>query len=328
MRSRRTFVCRLAFILSVSFDAKSARPGGKPVRLGFLEAGSRSVNSRFLISFLQGLQQLGYVEGRDIQVETRWAEGDAQRFPKLYAELEEDKPDVIVVASNVGALAAKNATSSTPVVFVGVNDPVGTGLVNDLAHPGGRLTGLTIRFEQGLVSKAIQLLKEVVPSASSLAVLLAPFGTALQGLQEAKEAATSLGMKVVQCEFRQVSELSGVFARMQQQGADSLMVISGPLTVSSREMIVKLAATTHIPSAYEFPEFARAGGLLAYGPSIPAQFMRAATYVDRILKGAVPADLPVEQPTNFELVVNLKTARTLGIKLPTAVLSRADELIE
>lgn len=327
MKSRRTFIHCLGVIFGSSFDARGARPGGKPFRVGFLEAGSRSVNAAFLASFMQGIRQLGYVEGQDIQVAARWAEGDAQRFPKLYAELDSEKPDVIVVASNVGALAARNAASSTPVVFVGVNDPVGTGLVHDLARPGGRLTGLTIRFGQGLVSKAVQLLKEAVPGASRLAVLLAPFGTAIQGLEEARAAGTSLGMIIIVYEVHQTSDFFDRFARMRQQGVDSLMVISGPLTVSSRDTIVKLAASHHIPSAYEFPEFARAGGLLAYGASIPAQFKRAATYVDKILRGMAPGDLPVEQPTDFELVVNLTTARALGINIPSAVLLRADELI-
>ena len=327
MKGRRTFIYRLAAILSVSIDARGARPDDKPFRVGFLEAGSHLVNGRFLATFLQGLQQLGYVDGQNVQVTTRWAEGDAQRFPKLYAELDEGKPDVIVVASNLGALAARNAPSSTPVVFVGVVDPVGGGMVADLAHPGGRLTGLTVRFGQGLVSKVVQLLKEVVPRASRLAVLLAPFGTALQGLEEARAAATSMGMSVIVSEVHQSSDLSNRFAQIQQQGADSLMVISGPLTVSSRGTIVRLAESIRLPSAYEFSEFARAGGLLAYGPSIPAQFKRAATYVDKILKGMVPGELPVEQPTEFELVVNVKTAKVLGINLPSAVLLRADELI-
>jgi putative ABC transport system substrate-binding protein len=328
MTGRREFVVTLGAVLIAAANAARAQPASKTFRIGFLEAGASSVNRHFLEAFKGGMRELGYVEGGNLVVDDRWAEGRADRFPELLAELIQRKPDVLVVASTLGAVAAKQVGASVPIVFVGVADPLDMGLVASLARPGGNMTGISRGFGEGLIGKALQLLKSIVPRASRIASLWNAEGEVAPRVKEAEAAVRTLGMTPLPIGVRASSDFEGAFAAMHRQKANALMVVTDPLTLRHRETIVKLAQTNRVPAVYEFAEFARAGGLIAYAANIPALFHRAATYVDRILKGAKPGELSIEQPTKFELVVNLKTAKALGIAVPQAVLLRADEVIQ
>jgi putative ABC transport system substrate-binding protein len=237
--------------------------------------------------------------------------------------------DVIVAASDPGAMAAKQATATVPIVFVGVDDPVGVGLVEGLARPGGNVTGLSLAFGEGFAGKWVELLKEAVPRTSRVAVLYVEASVGNEKrLRDMETAATVLGVRLQEIGVKGATEFDEAFSTMGRDGAGELVVLTSPLTLRYRARIVQLAAIGHVPALYGFGEFARAGGLMAYGPSVPEMFRHAATYVDKILKGAKPADLPVEQPTKFEFVVNLKTAKALGLTIPPAMLARADEVIQ
>ena len=318
-------IVALSCILT-SFSAEAQRT---PKKVGWIEAGSRSANQHFLDAFRQGLRDLQYVEGQNIVIEDRWADGRAERFPELLAELIRSKVDVIVVASTPGASAAKRSESLTPVVFWGVSDPVGIGLVASLGHPGGNITGVALGTEEGLAGKWVELLREAVPNATRVAVLWNPGARGLElRVKELQAAAVTLKLKPYIFEARNVSEFDGAFNAISKTRVGGLIVMVDPLTLRNRERIVRLAAQTRLPTVYGFSEFAHSGGLMAYGPSVPDQARRAATYVDKILKGATPADLPVEQPTKFELVINLKTAKALNLSIPQSLLVRADEIIQ
>ena len=319
----------LVVALSCVLTSFSAEAQGTPPKVGWIEAGSRSANQHFLDAFRQGLRDLQYVEGQNIVIEDSWADGRAERFPELLAELIRSKVDVIVVASTPGASAARRSESITPVVFWGVSDPVGIGLVASLGHPGGNITGVALGTEDGLPSKWVELLREAVPNASRRAMLWNPGARGLElRVKELRAAATTLKLKLYVFEVRSATEFDGAFIAISKTHVGGLIVMVDPLTLRNRERIVRLAAQTRLPTIYGFSEFARSGGLMAYGPSVPDQARRAATYVDKILKGIKPADLPVEQPTKFELVINLKTARALGLTIPPSVLGRADQVIE
>jgi ABC-type uncharacterized transport system substrate-binding protein len=329
MMNRRVFIARLAATVASAPVAARAQKPAKIPRVGFIEAGTASVNGHFLEAFRQGLRELGYVEGQSIAIKDRWAEGHSERFPEIVADLIGLPADVIVAASTAGALAAKEATASVPIVFVGVSDPVGVGLVASLARPGGNLTGLSRGTEEGLSGKAVQLLKEAVPKASRVAVLFNPGMPGLDAhLKETRTAARALGMKAEPFEVRDLGSLDAAFAGMRRARVGALIVLTDPLTLRHRAPIVELAAKSRLPAVYSFSEFARGGGLMAYGASVPAMFRRAAVYVDKILKGAKPADLPVERPTKFELIMNMKTAKRLGLTIPPSLMLRADEVIE
>jgi putative ABC transport system substrate-binding protein len=301
---------------------------GRIPRIGLVEAGTAQANQHFVDAFVAGLREQGYTPGKSILLDVRWAEGRAEEFPILLADLQRERPDVIVVSSTLGARAAKRVVSTTPVVFIGVSDPVEAGLVATPAHPGGTFTGLSRVFGEGLLGKAVQMLKDIVPRASRCAILWNTQGDVDSRLREARAALQSLGLAAVDAPLRDPAELERTYAALRAQRADILLVVTDPMTLANRQRIVDLAASERIPAVYEFPEFARAGGLLAYSASIPALFRRAAIFVDKILKGAQPGDLPVEQPTAFELVVNLKAARKLGLTVPQSLLLRADEVIE
>jgi putative ABC transport system substrate-binding protein len=251
------------------------------------------------------------------------------RFPELIAELIRLKVDVLVVASTPGVGAAKKITSSVPVVFWGVADPVGTGVVASLGHPGGNITGVALGTEDGLAGKWVELLREAAPNATQLAVLGNPNGPGLEPrAKELRTAAGTLKLTLHIFEVHSVREFDGAFNAMSKTHVGGLIVVVDPLTLRYRENIVRLAAQTRLPAVYGFSEFVRSGGLIAYGPSVPDQARRAAAYVDRILNGAKPADLPVEQPNKFELVINLKTAKALGLTISQSLLQRADQIIE
>jgi putative ABC transport system substrate-binding protein len=300
----------------------------KLARIGFLEAGSASANQHFLDAFQNGLREFGYLPGKTVVIDARWAEGRAENFPKLLAELMPLRPDVIVVASTLGAKAAKVVVTSTPVVFVGVADPLEAGLVANLARPGGNFTGLSRVFGEGLIGKAAQLLETIVPRASRYAILWNADGAVEPRLREARAAIRTLGKTPLPFEVHGSADFDNAFTAMRAARADALLVIADPLTLGHRRAIVELAARERIPAVYKFAEFARAGGLVAYSADVPALFQRAALYVDKILKGTPPGDLPVEQPNKFALVVNLKTAKALGLTIPQSLLLRADEVID
>jgi putative ABC transport system substrate-binding protein len=318
----------MALLLLAAPLAAEAQGSIAHTRVAFLGAESASTNQHFLDAFRQGMRELGYVDGQNITLEERWAEGRSERFPELIGELVRLKASVIVTVSQPAALAAKNGTTTIPIVFI-AGDPVGSGLVPSLARPGGNLTGLSIFLGDEFSGKWLQLLKEAVPKASRVAVLWNPanplnaaYLTVLRGV------AQKLGVKLQPEEVRDPSQFDNAFASMSAKRAQALVVAIDPLTVRYRGRIAELAAKNRLPAMYGFREFADAGGLMAYGANLPYLCRRAAIYVDKILKGAKPGDLPVEQPTNFELVVNLKTAKALGLTIPPSVLLRADHVIE
>jgi putative ABC transport system substrate-binding protein len=298
---------------------------GKTARIGFLFfVTSPSLDE----AFRQGLHELGYVEGQNIAIEYRSAEGKSERLPGLAAELVRLKVDVIVAASPPATEAAKGATSTIPIVFAVSGDPVAAGLVASLARPGGNITGLAT-ISGDVLGKQLELLKGVTPKVSRVAVLQNPSnpGHALM-LPQAEGAARALGVQLQVLKARTPSEIEAAFAAMSSQRAGGVLVLRDALFRAQRAQIAALAAKRRLPAVYGLREEAEAGGLMAYGASVPHMFRRAATYVDKILKGAKPADLPVEQPTKFELVINLKTAKALGLTIPPSLLGQADQVIQ
>ena len=312
-------------LLAAPLVAPGQQPRGKTARVGFLHFVSSPLLDE---AFQEGLRELGYVEGQNIVIEYRSADGKDERLPGLAAELVRLKVDVIVSASPPATEAAKRATSTVPIVFALSGDPVAAGLVASLARPGGNITGLaTISGE--VVGKQLELLKRVAPKVSRVAVLQNPSnpGHALT-LPQAEGAARALGVQLQVLKARTPSEIEVAFAAMRSQRADGALVLRDAMFREQRAQIVALAAKSRLPAVYGLREEAEAGGLMAYGASVPQLFRRAATYVDKILKGAKPADLPVEQPTKFELVINLKTAKALGLTIPPSLLGQADQVIQ
>ncbi len=304
--------------------AADAQQAAKVWRIGILA----NVPGPHWDAFRQGLRQLGYVEGQNIALENRWGEGRFDRLPALVGELVRLRVDLIVTAGTPAARAAKEATTTIPIVAVTVGDPVGTGLVASLARPGGNLTGLS-DITVDLSAKRLEFLKEVVPTAFRIAVLWNPaHPTNPLQLRETQVAAHALGMTLQSLEVRGSDELERTFAAMRREHAGALVVLADPVMLLHRGRLADLAAKNRLPTMYPFREYVDAGGLMSYGPSFSDLFRRAATLVDKILKGAKPADLPVEQPTKFELVINLKTAKALGLTIPQSVLIRADEVIQ
>ncbi len=282
-------------------------------------------------AFLQGLRDLGHVEGRNVVIEYRSAEGKPERLPALAAELVALKVDVIVATGTPASLAAKQATRTLPIVFAGVADPVGGGLVTSLARPGGNVTGLSLLAPE-LVGKGLELLKQAVPGVSRVAVLWQPGGsgerTEQDMLKAAEGAARALGVRLQFIEVRGPADFDQAFSDMTKARAGALTVLSSNMFLVEHRRLVTLAGKNRLPAVYPFREFVDAGGLMAYGAGVHDSVRRAATYVDKILKGTKPADLPVEQPTKFELVINLKTAKALGLTIPQSVLGRADEVLQ
>ena len=304
-----------------------AQAAGKVPRVGFLFYGS-SGPSRELDAFRQGLRELGYVEGQNITVEYRFASGQIERLPELAAELVRLKPDVIVTPGTPASLAAKQATRTIPIVFAGVADAVGAGLVTNLARPSGNITGLTsVSAELG--GKRLELLKHMAPKASRMAVLYNPADRSnVLVLKELQDAAPALGLTLQPLEVQGPAEFEAAFVAMTRERAHALFGAAGILTFEHRKTVVDLAAKTRIPTMWGHRQFVEAGGLMSYAVNIYDQIRHAATYMDKILKGAKPGDLPVEQPTKYELVINLKAAKTLGLTIPPSMLARADEVIQ
>jgi putative ABC transport system substrate-binding protein len=299
-----------------------AQQAGKVARIGVLAVSAAAFSPR-IEAFRKGLREHGYVEGKNIVFEYRYAEGKLDRLLDLATELVALKVDVIVTASLPVVRAAQKATSTIPIVFAAVGDPVATGLVKSLARPGQNITGLSILGPE-LDGKRLELLKEAVPKTSRVAILFGPESPR----KELEIAAQALGIQLISLPVRELGDFEPAFETARKENVHALLTSPSPLLNTVRERIVELAAKNRLPAMYAGPEFVEAGGLMSYAPSYTDLFRRAATYVDKILKGAKPGDLPVEQPTKFELVINLKTARALGLTIPPSVLARADQVIE
>jgi putative ABC transport system substrate-binding protein len=322
------FIVALVLSLVVAPPLSDAQQPAKVPRIGFLGNSTAALEANLVGPFREGLRDLGYVEGRNVLIEYRWAEGKYERFPALIGELVALKVDVIVTAGTPATLAVKKATTSVPLVMVAVGDPVGTGIVASLGRPGGNITGLT-SIAPELEGKRLELLREVIPKLSYIAVLwnpASPFSVVAE--KEVQAAAQVLRMRVQSLGVRAPEELDNAFAAIVRDRPGALLVLADRLFLHHRARIMDFAARQRLPGVHAYRELVEVGGLMSFGPSYADMHRRAAYFVDRILKGAKPADLPVEQPTKFELVINLKTAKALGLTIPQSVLIRADEVIQ
>ena len=329
MNARRRLVLALmAGALTAPFASFAQQPA-KIARIGFLHPASSQVLSTRLQAFRDGLRELGYVEGKNLQLEVRWGEGKLERLPTLADELVQAKVDVIVAATSPSVVAARQATQTVPIVMPVSSDPVGDGLVASLARPGGNITGLSLMAPE-LGQKRLQLLQETFPKVSrAVAVLWNPAYVGMRArFEQAQVAAPAAGLTVRSVEVRDTHELDVAFEAIIREHPDGLLLLADPFTFSQRARIVEFGAEQRLPVIYESSDFVDVGGLISYGPNINDMYRRSATYVDKILRGAKPADLPVEQPTKFEMAVNLRAAKALGIKFPESILLRADKVIE
>jgi putative tryptophan/tyrosine transport system substrate-binding protein len=328
-----TLRCIVMLILSLLAAplAAEAQQATQVHRIGFLHPGLSLPEPPNLEALRQGLREMGYVEGQNLVIASRYAEGREERLPDLAAELARLKVDVIVAGGGAVVIrAAQGATRTIPIVMAGTSDPVAEGLVASLARPGGNITGLSYLTAE-IPGKRLELLKEAVPQSTRIAVLVNPASALYEpAMHNLTVAAQALGLQLHVVEVRRAEELDTAFTAMTQEHADALLVVADAALLSSsrRGRLADLAATSRLPAMYSWKFFVEAGGLMSYGPSILDIYRRAATYVDKILKGAKPADLPVEQPTTFELVINLKTAKALGITIPPTLLFRADEVLQ
>ena len=324
---RREFITLLGGAAAAWPLAARAQQPAKLPTIGFLGASTPSAQSQWVAAFVQRLRELGWIEGRTVAIEYRWAEGRSERFAEIAAEFVRLKVDVIVTAGTAAVLAAKQATSVIPIVFAVAGDPVGSGLVASLARPGGNVTGLSIQATD-LAGKRLELLREVVPGLRRLAIM-ANVGNpgAVLEMGEVQAAARTLGLEVATLEIRRAEDIAPAFEALKGR-ADALYVCADPLVITNRIRINTLALGARLPTMHGIREYVEAGGLMSYGPNFPDLFRRAADYVDKILRGAKPADIPVEQPTKFDLVINLTTAKALGLDVPPTLLARADEVIE
>ena len=322
----------LRFILAallVGFGVAEAQQPTKILRIGFLAAATPATAAHLLEAFKQGLHEHGYVEGKNTVLELRFGEGKAEQFPILAAELVRLKVDVIVALTNPVIDAVRQATQTIPIIMPAASDPVGARFVASLARPGGNITGLT-GYSPELNGKRLEILKEAFPKLSRVALLLSPnFPGSTLDLKETESAARALGLRMQPLEVRDDSDIDRSFKAMIKERADALTMFPGhPVLFVNRKKIVELAANHRLPTMYSLIEFVEAGGLMFYGPDLLVGYRRAADYVDKILKGAKPAELPVEQPTKFDLVINLKTANQIGLTIPPNVLARADRVIK
>jgi putative ABC transport system substrate-binding protein len=325
---RREFITLVGGGAAVAWPlvAPAQQPPKLPT-IGYLGSSSPAAQSYWVAAFLQRLRELGWIEGRTVAIEYRWAEGRTERLAGIAAELVQLKVDVIVTQATAPVIAAKEATAVIPIVFAVSSDPVGAGLIASLARPGGNVTGLSLQ-QTDLAAKRLELLREVVPGLLRLAIF-ANVGSpsSVLEMREVQETARTAGLEVATLEVRRAEDIAPAF-QMLKDRAEALHVVSDPLVSINRIRINALALGARLPTMYGFREFVEAGGLMSYGPSLPDLFRRAADYVDKILRGAKPADIPVEQPTKFELVINLKTAKALGLEIPPMLLARADEVFE
>jgi putative ABC transport system substrate-binding protein len=305
----------------------AARAQGKLPTIGFLGSTTPSVGDRWFAAFVQRLRELGWIEGRTVAIEVRWAEGRAERFAEIAAEFVRLKVDAILTHNTPPVLAAKQATSVIPIVFATAGDPVGSGLVASLARPGGNVTGLSSQGSDA-AGKRLELLREVVPGLRRLAILanVASSYPVLE-ISEVKTAAPTFDLEVATFDIRRAEDIAPAFEALKGR-ADALYVVLDPLVITNRVRINTLALGARLPTMHTVREPVEVGGLMSYGPNWPEQFRRAGDFVDKILRGAKPADLPVEQPIKFDLVINLTTAKALGLDVPPTLLARADEVIE
>jgi len=324
----RLITAVVLLLLAAPLAADAQQPE-KTYRVAYLAAAPRSANQAMLTRFQQGMRELGYVEGRNLVLEPRFAEGKLERLPMLAQELVRLRPDVIFVSTTPGSLAAKAATPTIPIVFVAVADPVGAGLVANVARPNGNVTGIT-HIVAELTGKRLELLKEIAPSASRIAVLVNPDDpNATVQIKNAEAAARTLGVQLQPVlTVRGASDLERAFEAISRSGAGAALRMVDPTGAPLRARTVELAVRHRLPVMFAFREDVEAGGLVAYGASLPAQYHQAATFVHKILRGARPGGLPIEQATKFELVVNQKTAKKLGLTIPPSLLLRADQVIE
>jgi len=324
---RRKFITLLggaAFASALSVRAQEPR---KLLTIGYLGPGTASSQSQWVAPFVQRLRELGWIEGRTVAIEYRWAEGRSEHFAELAAELVRLKVDVMLAVGTPSALAAKQATAVIPIIFAPAGDPLGTGLVASLARPGGNVTGLSNQATD-LAGKRLELLREVVPGLRWLAILgNVASANFVPEIGEVQAAARTLGLEVLPLEIRHAADIVPAFEALKGR-AEALYVVGDALMNTNRIRINTLAAAARLPAIYVQREYVDAGGLMSYGSNFPDLFRRAADFVDKILRGAKPADLPVEQPTKFDLVINLATAKALGLTIPPMLLSRADEVIE
>jgi putative ABC transport system substrate-binding protein len=322
---RREFIGRLGATAAWPLAARAQQAGKLPT-IGFLGA-SPSIESQRVAAFVQRLRELAWVDGRNLAIEYRWAEGRNERYTEAAAELVRLKVDVIVTVGTPATLAAKQATSVIPIVFGAASDPIGTGLVEGLARPGGNITGLSNQITD-TGGKKLEFLREVVPSLRRLAIL-ADVGNPAVVLEmgEAQAAARKLGLEVTTSEIRRAEDIAPAFDALKGR-ADALYVCTDPLVITHRIRVNTLALAARLPTIYGVREYVEAGGLMSYGPNVLDLLRRAADYVDKILRGAKPSDIPVEQPTKFDLIINLTTAKALGMTIPESFLLRADEVIE
>jgi len=326
---RRTFILAAAAWPALAWaGAARAQAPAKVRRIGLLSPSSPSLAALVLQAFRRGLRDLGWVEGKNMIIEYRYAEGSTDRLPDLAADLVRLNVDVIVVSSAPAAVAAQKATRAIPIVIAAAGDPVASGLVENLARPGGNITGLS-QMTHETAGKRLELLKEIVPKLSRVAVLWnAQGGGSASSWKELQNPARQLGIQLHSIEVRSPSDFDKAFEDATRARAGALFVTAEPVITTNLERIAGLAARSRLPSIFQWSEFADAGGFVSYGPDRADMYRRAATYVDKILKGAKPGDLPVELPTKFELVINMKTAGALGITIPQSVLLRADRVIE
>jgi ABC-type uncharacterized transport system substrate-binding protein len=323
---RRDFIGVLGGLAAWPFVARSQQPGRIP-SIGFLGAATAAIWVPWTAAFEKRLHELGWTEGRTVAIEYRWAEGRSTRFAEIANEFVHLNVDAIVTAGTEPAIAAKQVTSVVPIIVAAATDPIAAGLVASLARPGGNITGLSIQSAE-LAGKRLELLREILPNLRKLAILF-NIGNpgALLEMSGTEQAARTLGLDVTKLEIRRAEDIAPAFEAAKGR-ADALYVGAAPLVNANRVLIHTLSLSTQLPTVYGIRGYVEAGGLMSYGPSITDLFRRAAEITDKILRGAKPADIPVEQPTKFELVINLKTAKALGIEIPGSLLARADEVIE
>jgi putative tryptophan/tyrosine transport system substrate-binding protein len=323
---RRDFLIAAGALLATSLAA-DVQQAARITRIGFLTASRLSSITLRTEAFRQGLRNLGYVEGQNIVIEWRSADETLNRLPALAAELVDLKVAVIIAGDNASSAAAKEVTKTVPIVMATSSDPIGIGLVANLAHPGGNVTGLT-SLSIELFGKQVGLLKELIPTLSRVAVLSSPANPAnTRALREIETSTRRLGLQLQPVEIREAKQLDDAFSAMIKERADALLVLPDAVLLTQRTQIADLATRNRLPTIFTRREGVEAGGLMCYGSSLSDQFRYAATFVDKILKGAKPGDLPVEQPTKFELVINLKAAKDLGLNIPQSMLARAHEVI-
>jgi putative ABC transport system substrate-binding protein len=326
MMRRREFITLVggaAFAWPLASRAQQKIP-----RIGFMGNSTAALETNLVDAFREGLRELGYEEGRNIAIEYRWADGNYDKFPTLAAELIAAKVDAIVTAGTPAALAVKRATTTVPLVMVAVGDPIGTGLVPSLARPGGNLTGLS-SIAPDLEGKRLQLLREVVPALSHVAMFvnsLNPFH--VSSMKQARAAAQSMGIKLQLHDIRNSEDLDDAFGAIRKERPDALLILADRVFLHNRQRMMDFTNELRLPNVNAYKELVEVGGLMSYGPSYEDMHKRAAIYVDKILKGAKPADLPIEQPSKFTFIINLKSAKALGITVPSQLLGLADQLIE